>query len=215
MKDFFSALLLTSILFSPRSSFAQSTVSAQASASHSAISSSVIPVAPISFAQKLTVRGVPNAGKVSEQLYRGAQPDLDRLAELKKLGVTTIVDLRSESSYMREQERTRAEVLGMHFVSIPIGGFSDPTSEQLAQFFSLLRHSPSENIFIHCHYGEDRTGVFVAAYRLAFDHWTLDQAFSEMNDFGFHHTWHRGMGNFVRELPNRLQSDPILKAALN
>ena len=148
--------------------------------------------ATVSYAEKLSIRGVPNAGKVSEQLFRGAQPKLDALGELKKLGITTIVSLRSGSSHTRAAERTRAESLSMHFVSIPVGGFANPTSEQLAQFFSLLRQSPNEKVFVHCMLGDDRTGVFVAAYRVAFDHWTPNQALSEMNAFGFNHSWHHG-----------------------
>ena len=169
----------------------------------------------VSFAEKVSVSGVPNMGKISGHLYRGAQPDISSLAELKKLGITTIVDLRSESFHTRDLERARAESLGLHFVSIPVAGFANPTSAQLAQFFSLLRQTPPENIFIHCRYGEDRTGVFIAAYRMAFEKWSADQALSEMNAFGFHHTWHPSMITFVRQFPDRMQSDPALKPFLS
>lgn len=175
--------------------------------------------APISFssslAEKMSLPGVHNAGKVSDQLFRGAQPRLSGLDELKKLGVTTIVDLRRESPHTRDQERSRAESLGIHFVSIPVGGFSNPTSAQLAQFFTLVRSTPAQKIFVHCEFGEDRTGVFVAAYRIAFEHWSADQAISEMRAFGFNQSWHHSMLAFVRALPDRLQSDPVLKSALS
>lgn len=165
-------------------------------------------------AGKISIPGVHNAGKVFAHLFRGGQPHLSSLSELRKLGVTTIVDLRRESPHTRDQERARAESLGIHFVSIPVGGFSNPTSAQLVQFFTLLRESPPQTVFVHCEYGEDRTGVFIAAYRIAFDHWSPDQAISEMRAFGFHHTWHHSMLTFVRALPDRLQSDPVLKSAL-
>jgi protein tyrosine phosphatase (PTP) superfamily phosphohydrolase (DUF442 family) len=215
MRDFFSTPILALLLLSPCISFTQSLFSTSDDASNNAPSHSTSAPATVSFAEKLSVRGVPNAGKVSEQLFRGAQPELEALGELKKLGITTIVSLRSESSHTRAAERARAESLGMRFVSIPVGGFANPTSEQLAQFFSLLRQSPNEKVFVHCMLGDDRTGVFVAAYRVAFDHWTPDQALSEMNAFGFNHSWHHGMAVYVRDLPNRLQSDPVLKASLN
>jgi tyrosine-protein phosphatase SIW14 len=180
---------------------------------------SAFPTSPassssVSFAQKVSVTGIPNVGKISDHLFRGAQPDISNLAELKKLGVTTIVDLRSESFHTRDLERARAESLGLRFVSIPVAGFSNPTSAQLAQFFSLLRQTPPENVFIHCRFGEDRTGVFIAAYRIAFEKWSADQALSEMNAFGFNHTWHHSMATFVRQLPDRMQSDPVLKPFL-
>ena len=204
MKKIFALLVLVDLVFSalvPRVS---------ATVPH-------LPIPPDShsspsLAQKIFVPGVPNAGKVSDQLFRGAQPRLSQLSELKKLGVTTIIDLRSGSSGARNEERARAEALGMRFVSIPVGGFSTPSSAQLAQFFSLVRQSPRETIFIHCRFGDDRTGVFIAAYRIAFDHWTPDQALSEMNAFGFNHAWHSGMMRFVRDFPSRLATDPLLKS---
>ena len=177
-------------------------------------SSAAAPPSNTSFAEKISLPGVHNAGKVSEQLFRGAQPHPSNLSELKKLGITTIVDLRSESPHTRDEERSRAESLGIRFVSIPVGGFSNPTSAQLAQFFALLRESPPQKIFVHCEYGKDRTGVFIAAYRIAFDHWSADQAASEMLAFGFRCFLHPSMAAFVRSLPDRLQSDPILKSAL-
>jgi tyrosine-protein phosphatase SIW14 len=165
-------------------------------------------------AQKISVNGIPNAGKVSDSLFRGAQPDLSNLIELKKLGVTTIVDLRSESRHTRELEQHQAESVGIHFISIPVDGFSPPTSEQLAEFFTVLRQAPLQKVFVHCRYGEDRTGVFVAAYRIAFDRWTSDQALTEMLYFGFNRHWHPAMVSYVRSLPDRVHSDPTLKSAL-
>jgi protein tyrosine/serine phosphatase len=167
-----------------------------------------------SFATKITLPGIRNAGKVSDSLFRGAQPHLSNLVELKKLGIVTIVDLRSESPHTRDEERAHAHSLGIHFVSIPVGGFSTPTSTQLAEFFALFRQTPAQKIFVHCQFGEDRTGVLVAAYRIAFDHWSSDQALSEMQAFGFHPFWHPSMVTFVRTLPDRLHSDPVLKSAL-
>ncbi|HXR33277.1 MAG TPA: tyrosine-protein phosphatase [Verrucomicrobiae bacterium] len=166
------------------------------------------------FAEKISLNDIYNAAKVSDQLFRGAQPALSSLAQLKTLGVTTIVDLRLEAPQTRENERHQAESLGLRFVHIPVGGFSNPTSAQLAQFFSLLRETPPQKIFVHCEFGEDRTGVFIASYRIAFQHWTAGQALAEMYAFGFHSHWHPNMATFVGELPARLQSDPTLKAAL-
>jgi len=165
-------------------------------------------------AQKISIPGIPNAGKVSDSLFRGAQPHLSDLAELTKLGITTIVDLRAEFPRLRDRERIQAESLGIHFVSLPVGGFSNPTSAQLAEFFTLLRSSPPQKIFVHCEFGQDRTGVFIAAYRIAFDHWSPDQAVSEMLAFGFNRPWHSSMETFVRSLPDNLHSDPLLKSAL-
>jgi len=181
---------------------------------HSPAQSPVQPDPLPTFAHKITLDGISNAGKISERLFRGAQPALSSLPQLKALGITAIVDLRLESPQTREDERRLAESLGVRFVPIPVGSFSTPSSEQLAQFFSLVRETPTQSIFVHCEYGRDRTGVFIAAYRIAFQHWSAEQALAEMHAFGFRSFWHPGMAAFVRELPARLQSDATLKAAL-
>src|SRR5690349_14951510 len=115
-------------------------------------------------AEKLRIAGVPNAGKVTEQLYRGAQPRISSLAQLKDIGITTIVDLRAENPAMRVREKKEADSLGIRFVSIPVGGWSGPKNDEIAQFLSLFESNSKERVFVHCRYGEDRSGVFVAIY---------------------------------------------------
>ena len=159
-------------------------------------------------AEKLKVAGVHNAGRVSEALLRGAQPSAQGLAELKKLGVTTIVDLRGNRGPVA-WERAQAESLGMRFVNIPLRGWSAPDNAQVAQFLKLVQQDPAQKIFVHCYYGEDRTGVMVAAYRMAQQNWTPDQAASEMNSFGFHYHLFPSMKSYVRQFPAKFAADPI------
>src|ERR1700688_1886707 len=109
------------------------------------------------YGEKLKIHGIPNPGKINEGLYRGAQPNEQGLEELKKLGITTIVDLRAEDRAKSEWERQQAEKLGMRFVHIPIAGFAAPTNEEVAQFLALFRDS-QQKVFVHCLLGEDRTG---------------------------------------------------------
>jgi hypothetical protein len=142
------------------------------------------------------VPGIHNVGKVSDNLFRGAQPNLSSITLLKNMGITTIVDLRSESRGRVEHERREAEALGMRFVHIPIGGFSTPTDEMLASFFALFQGAPAQTIFVLFALGDYRPGVFIAAYRIGIQHWTPDQAMSEMLAFGFNHRWHPAMTTF-------------------
>ncbi len=162
------------------------------------------------YGEKIHIDGVPNAGKINEHLYRGAQPKPTAMVELKKLGVTTVVDLRREDNHTMDAERAQAEAQGLHFLNIPVAGFSSPTNEQVVQFLSLFRDHPDQTIFVHCHYGEDRTGVFVASYRMTMEHWPEQQAENEMKFFGFHRRWQRDMKEFVRDYPGRLTTAPAL-----
>ncbi len=109
-----------------------------------------------------------------------------------------------------EWERRQAESLGIRFVNIPVSGWSPPSNEQVAQFLSLFRNNPNERIFVHCRFGDDRTGVFVATYRMAYDGWSAQQAMNEMYYFGFNGIWHPSMKTFIREFPSRLKTAPVL-----
>jgi protein-tyrosine phosphatase len=168
------------------------------------------------YGSKLKIAGVPNPGKINDALYRGAQPNERGLEELKKLGITTIVDLRAEDRSKSEWEKREAERLGMHFVHIPIAGFAAPTNEEVVQFLSLVRNAqqsgPPQKIFVHCLLGEDRTGVFIATYRMSVEKWPATQAMREMNSFGFNGFWHPAMKAFVKDFPARLTSAPALAA---
>ena len=166
------------------------------------------------YGEKLKIRGVPNPGKINDGLYRGAQPNEQGLEELKKLGITTVVDLRAEDRHKLEWERQQAEKLGMRFVHIPIAAFAAPTNEEAAQFLSLFS-DPQQKIFVHCLLGEDRTGVFVATYRMSVQKWPVTQALREMYSFGFNGFWHPAMKAFVRDFPARLTSAPALASLQN
>jgi tyrosine-protein phosphatase SIW14 len=151
-------------------------------------------------AEKLKIAGVPNAGKISDVLFRGAQPSPQGLVELKKLGVTTVVDLRGNRGPVN-RERAQAESLGMRFIDIPVNGWSAPSNAQVAEFLKLFQQDPTQKVFVHCYYGRDRTGVMVAAYRMAQQNWTSDQAIAEMDSFGFRYYFYPSMKSYVRRFP--------------
>ena len=157
-------------------------------------------------AEKLKIAGVPNAGRVSDVLFRGAQPSAQGLAELKKLGVTTIVDLRGNRGPVN-REREQAESLGMHFIDIPVSGWSPPSNAQVAEFLKLFQQDPTQKVFVHCYFGRDRTGVMVATYRMTQQNWTPDQAVAEMDSFGFHYHLYPAMKSYVRRFPVTFGAD--------
>jgi protein tyrosine phosphatase (PTP) superfamily phosphohydrolase (DUF442 family) len=195
------ALAFLAILAAPRAARAQV-------ASAASVQSRGAPASFGAPAEKLKIAGVPNAGRVSDALLRGAQPSDQGVAELKKLGVTTIVDLRGNRGPV-DHERALAQSLGMRFLDIPLLGWSAPSDTQVAQFLKLFKEDPSQKIFVHCYYGEDRTSVMVAAYRIAQQNWTADQAVAEMYSFGFHYHLYPGMKSYVRKFPATFAAQPV------
>jgi tyrosine-protein phosphatase SIW14 len=157
------------------------------------------------FGEKLKVPGVPNAGKVNDLLYRGAQPRPAGYEQLKHLGVTMVVDLRNTGP--KSPERQAVEAQGMRYVSIATSAYFGPTDHQVATFLQLLRDNPKEKTFVHCYFGDDRTGVMIAAYRIAEEHWSADQAYNEMRFFHFH-TYLLLMAHYIKRFPGDFASSP-------
>jgi tyrosine-protein phosphatase SIW14 len=151
----------------------------------------------IAAAEKREVAGIKDFGTITEFMYRGAQPTTEGIDELKKLGIDTIVDLRGERRGLMKKERAHAEELGMRLVNIPGYGWASPKDEQVAEFFALVNEKPRRKIFVHCWLGGDRDGLFIAAYRIAFDGWTPEQALQEMRAFHFNEFWHPNMRTWV------------------
>jgi protein tyrosine phosphatase (PTP) superfamily phosphohydrolase (DUF442 family) len=160
------------------------------------------------YGEKLKINGVPNPGKINEGLYRGAQPSAQGFEELKKLGITTVIDLRAEDRG-KQWEQNEVEHLGMRYVPIPIGRFSAPTNAEVARFLTTVRGADvQQKIFVHCQFGEDRTGVFIATYRIGIQKWPADQAIHEMYAFGFNGFFHPAMKAFVKDFPARMTTAP-------
>jgi len=170
------------------------------------------PTEQSTFAQKISVPGIADFGRVNDFLYRGAQPKEEGVEQLKKFGIDTVVDLRGELHGLVENERQHAESLGMRFVNLPGSGWATPKDEELARFLSLTREQPRRKIFIHCWLGGDRSGMFIAAYRIAFDGWTPQQAIDEMRAFHYLEFWHPNMKRYVQHFPERLAHSPQLAA---
>ena len=164
-------------------------------------------------ATTITIQGVPNAGSVTSTLFRGAQPNNLAFTSLQKLGMNILVDFRGEGGEVSAEKKS-VEALGMKFVSLPWNGGAIPSRDELLTFFTLLRDNPDQKVFIHCQYGADRTGVMIALYRIAVDHWTPEQAISEMKEFHYHSFMLPHLAKYVRAFPAALASDPSLAGAV-
>jgi tyrosine-protein phosphatase SIW14 len=155
-------------------------------------------------AEHLQIDGIENAGRVTAHLYRGAQPSRAGFRSLKALGVDTVVSFtlgRDELS----AEKNDLGALGIRYVHLPWSTMHDPPAEHVRAFLSLFREFPNQTVFVHCKAGVDRTGVMVAAYRIALEHWRPDQAVAEMNAFHFRSVFLPHLARYVTNLPSVLE----------
>ena len=137
------------------------------------------------WAQALELPGVPNLYKVSEDLYRGAQPSSEGMKQLEKLGIKTVVNLRLVHSDRDEIENT-----GLSYEHIPMATWNT-RDEDVVRFLKIITDSNNTPVFVHCQYGADRTGTMCAIYRIAVEDWNKNEAIEEMTNggFGFHSIW--------------------------
>jgi len=160
--------------------------------------------------QKLLEKGVPNFGKVTPTLYRGGLPSNTGFKALARMGVKIVVDTHAASP----SEEKEVQKLGMQYVAIP-WHCPWPKDEVFAKFLQLLHENEGKKVFVHCRLGDDRTGMMTAAYRIAEEGWSADEAMEEMKAFGFSRTHHflcPGLADYEKEFPEHLKNSPAFES---
>ncbi|HEX5774293.1 MAG TPA: tyrosine-protein phosphatase [Geomobilimonas sp.] len=128
--------------------------------------------------------GLSNVGRVAPGIYRGAQPTEEGYATLKKMGIRTVIDFRTT-----ENDRRQVEGAGMKAIAIPIEMSRDGLREKVDRVVAIMADPVNQPVFIHCRHGQDRTGIVAAAYRIKVEGWSLGDAETEMQSFGFNDVW--------------------------
>jgi protein tyrosine/serine phosphatase len=155
-------------------------------------------LASVSAAQRATsYKELPNFHKVSDNLYRGAQPLAGGLEKLAELGIKTIINLRGEDERTAEEQKG-AETLGLRYFSVPMPGLSAPSDGQVARVMAIIDKPENQPVFIHCKRGSDRTGTISAIYRILHDEWTAERAIAEARQRGM--SWTEfGMRGYISD----------------
>ena len=125
---------------------------------------------------------IKNFGKVDDQYYRGSQPSELQMAELKRLGVKTVIDLRKDKVAGASDWAQNA---GLQYFNIRMLPGRAATDEQTQYFFSLVNDPANWPVYVHCKGGRHRTGALTAVYRITHDGWTAAQAWEEMKAYDF------------------------------
>lgn len=140
---------------------------------------------PETWAQPLRVEGVPNLHIVSTNLYRSAQPNRMGMQNLEKLGVKTVINLRSFSSDRSELKGTKLQRAHIYMKAW------HPEHKEVLEFLRIATDTNRTPVLVHCQHGADRTGTMCAVYRMVVQGWTKEEALREMQtgSFGYHAIW--------------------------
>jgi protein tyrosine/serine phosphatase len=159
---------------------------------------------PAHWAMPMQMEGVPNLHKVSDTLYRSAQPSAAGIKNLKAMGIETIVNLRSFHS-----DRDEIRDTGLAYEHIAMKAWH-AEEEDAVKFLQIVTNPKRSPVLVHCQHGADRTGTMCALYRVAVQGWSKEEALKEIiqGGFGFHGIWE----NLIQWI-NRLDIEGIKKKA--
>jgi len=156
---------------------------------------------------------IKNFGQMDDRFFRGARPENDDYQALAALGVTTIIDLTDNSM---EYEKPAVEGAGLRYVNIPMVDKSYPSMDQVNEFLKVIDDPATGKFYVHCAGGCHRTGVVGAVYRFNHDHWNLEQALAEMDQYEFGSGYGHGkQRDFVKDYWDQFQSKQTAAAATN
>jgi len=137
------------------------------------------------WAAPIQIEGVPNLHRITDTIYRSAQPEAAGMKNLVKLDIKTIINLRNFHDDKDEVKDT-----GLLRVDVPINTWNI-SDDQVIQVMKELAKTENGPFLIHCQHGADRTGLMSAMYRIIYQGWSKEKALDEMKNggYGYHAIW--------------------------
>jgi protein tyrosine/serine phosphatase len=130
--------------------------------------------------------GLANLNKISDQLYRCAQPATEEgFKSIEKLGIRTVLNLRAAHD---DKDEAKGTALRLEQVEINTWNISE---DEVVQALFILSKAENGPFMIHCQHGADRTGLICAMHRIVNQGWTKEKAIDELKNggYGFHAVW--------------------------
>ena len=158
---------------------------------------------PPNWAVKIEGTGLSNLYKVDEKLYRSEQPGRDEMKKLDQMGIHSVMNVRAACNDKREARNTSIKLYHIAIVARFIN------YDDIVLVLKQIQAS-EKPVLIHCKYGSDRTGCIVAAYRMAVNGWSKQEAINEFinGGFGFHKRSYPNMLKLLNSLDvDRLKND--------
>jgi protein tyrosine phosphatase (PTP) superfamily phosphohydrolase (DUF442 family) len=140
---------------------------------------------PAHWAEPVPSGTVQNFYRVTGDLYRCAQPTPAALRELEKIGIRTVINLRTLHA---DPAPAGASLLRLEQIKMQPWHLDE---DDVVRVLALLRQKDRGPFLIHCQHGADRTGAIIALHRIIDLGWKKEDAIAEMRDggFGFHKIW--------------------------
>jgi uncharacterized protein (TIGR01244 family) len=133
---------------------------------------------------KPTVPGVTNFVKLESTIACGGATTPEGVAELKKLGYASIINLReaSEKGAEVEAEAAAAKQAEVKYVHLPLNG-SAPNPAVADSFLKAVVDPANQPVFVHCGSG-NRAAALWMIKRMVVDGWDAERASTEAAALG-------------------------------
>ena len=131
-----------------------------------------------------TVTGVTNFAKLDSTIACGGATTREGIAEVKKLGYKTIINLReaSETGADVDLSAVAAKQAGINYVHIPMNR-NTPDPSVADQFLKVIVDPAAQPVFVHCGSG-NRAAAMWMIKRMVVDKWDAEKAGKEAAALG-------------------------------
>lgn len=150
---------------------------------------------------------LPLFHRVDENYARGSQPLRGGIGTLTRLGVKTLVDLRSVYDHT-DDVKIAAQTVGLGYEWVPMSVWNPPSDEEANRFVSLVTDTTKGPFFVFCADGLNRIGEMTAIYRVAHSKWTVEKALGEADELGFN-PYYYNLRNYVWDYARKFQPSAV------
>ncbi len=126
----------------------------------------------------------PNFHMVTPGIWRSAKLNPESLKRMKTYGLKTIINLLSNDECEPWEDKV-AKQMGIQVYHFPLLGSKVAPSKTVDAVLSILEDPARQPVLVHCAAGKDRSGMIIAAYRIAHTDWSFRNIFQEMMMYGY------------------------------
>lgn len=163
---------------------------------------------PADWAAPVNSTAVKNCFKVSDDIYRSAQPAGEAASSMKDLGIKSILNLRHYHPEDSEEFKKAGIILYSYKMDAGSASIKD-----LIEALKIIQTAPKP-ILIHCWHGSDRTGFIIAGYRMAMQGWSAEKAIEELRKggYGYHELEFPHIMKELREMDIQAVRNAVIKS---
>jgi hypothetical protein len=153
------------------------------------------PSGPLKDSDAEVKAALPLFYRLNKDYVRGSEPAHGGISALSRLGVKTLIDLRSVYDHT-DKIGVSAGVAGLRYHWLPMSVWNPPADKEVKKFLALVTNESEGPFYVFCADGIHRTGEMSAIYRIVHDNWSVEQALKEMDELGFN-PFYSSLRNYV------------------